>query len=100
MMEETFLDFWGQYSQAIVNYAEATKTKSRELKHALREEDYEGMFCTVYILGGWTHTFFSSSYVMWLNGTHSPTDSMSLKAARCLVYFLTVKNKKKVNAVM
>ena len=38
MVEETFLDSWGQYSQATVNYAEATKTKSRELKHALRED--------------------------------------------------------------
>ena len=43
-VEETFMDLWGQYSQAIVNYAEATKTKSRELKHALREEDCEGTY--------------------------------------------------------
>ena len=42
-MEEKFMEGWRQYSHAIIRYAEATKTKSKELKHALREENYEGI---------------------------------------------------------
>ena len=36
-LEEKLMGGWRRYSPAIVKYAEATKTKSKELKHALRE---------------------------------------------------------------
>ena len=42
-MEDAFVESWQKYSQGIVEYAQATKTKSKELKHALREEDCEGI---------------------------------------------------------
>ena len=42
-MEDAFIESWQKYSQGIVEYAQATKTKSKELKHALREEDCEGI---------------------------------------------------------
>ena len=40
-IEGAFIESWQKYSQGIVEYAQATKTKSKELKHALRGEDCE-----------------------------------------------------------
>lgn len=57
MIEETFLDSWGQYS-AIVNYAEATKTNSRELKHACQKKTMKVCF-VLYIFWGGGPTRFS-----------------------------------------
>ena len=48
-LEDAFLGNWELYSQAIVSYAEATKMKSKDLKHALREEESEGIICYDYV---------------------------------------------------
>ena len=42
-LENAFLECWKCCSDGIVDYAQATKTKSKELKHALRENDTEGV---------------------------------------------------------
>ena len=42
-LENAFIQRWKSYSDGIVDYALATKTKSKELKHALREDDTEGV---------------------------------------------------------
>ena len=38
-LEELFLHRWGKYCQAIIDFANATKHKTKELKHALRDDD-------------------------------------------------------------
>ena len=38
-IEDIFMHSWGRYSQAIISFAGATKNKSKELKHALRDDD-------------------------------------------------------------
>ena len=38
-LEDIIMHHWGKYCRAIVDFAEATKNKLKELKHALREDD-------------------------------------------------------------
>ena len=38
-LEDCFMHRWKKYCQGIVDFADATKHKSKELKHALRHED-------------------------------------------------------------
>ena len=77
---------WGKYCRGIVDFAEATKNKSKELKHALREDDTttKGICnkeCDMRPMYSKFHAFVD--------------DSDSLKAVRCLAHFLTPKSKKK-----
>ena len=83
-LEDIFMHHWGKYCWGIVDFAEATKNKSKELKHALLEDDTptkgicnkECDMAPLYI-----YTFVDNSD--------------SLKAVRCLAHFLTPKSKKK-----
>lgn len=38
-LEDIFMHRWGKYCSGIVEFADATKNKSKELRHALREDD-------------------------------------------------------------
>ena len=48
-MENVFMEGWRRYSCGIVGYAQASKTKSKELKHSLRDDDTEGITCPLLI---------------------------------------------------
>lgn len=47
---ETFEKLWKLYIPAILGYAQASKTKSKELKYALREDDADEGLCCVHVL--------------------------------------------------
>lgn len=38
-IEDTFMNSWKKYAQAIIEYANATKNKPKELKNALNNDD-------------------------------------------------------------
>ena len=41
-VEEKFEESWKLYTSAIIEYAQASKAKPKELKHALRDDDVDG----------------------------------------------------------
>lgn len=47
-LEENFERTWSKYTNVVVDYTEASKTKSKELTSALREDDFEGVFMLHY----------------------------------------------------
>ena len=80
-LEETFEQSWAKYKSAIISYATASRSKSQDLKRALRED---GKF----LCGDKTYT--TLLYV-----TFAHLDCESSTALWCLAHFLFTKSKKK-----
>ena len=79
-LASVFEDSWEKYRAAIVSYSSASRSKSQDLKRALREDG---------------KLYFLLWFVILLNSL--PTlDYESLRAMCCLSYFLTTKSRKKV----
>ena len=78
-LEERFEAEWERYQLAITAYAATSKSKSQDLKRALRDDGHLLLL------------FFAICYV----NLYLLLECTSLKVMRCLAYFLSTKSKKK-----
>ncbi len=91
---DAFEQSWETYCRAIVSYAQASKSKSKELKHALRdvcEGEYYCYLCmaiAICILTAALCTYY-------VHHAFSSIEEETITGLRCLAYYLHTKTKKK-----